>query len=976
MSKQPKKITKDGLISTGGIVLFLFAVLLLLSCRTRLRYVAYPLHFLFGSVGFWFVSVLFMIGGLHLLFHKVWKKYSFRVNFGILISLLAGWLLIAEILANGVFNDESGAFFTALNDAYSGNGIALYIGSEIAGGYLGNIILAALNKAGIWLPYLILIPFLLLGLFLVFFPFIKRFFRFAHAESAVKKARREKVREKREEDEREYVFEAGEPEPKREAPKLSFAPKEETPETPAPTSPMGEYVFAPAGGSTLPSRKSLRVEHARSPMPASPRFEQSSYASTSPRELENPKFDSYANNPVRTSGLKEAFFDPGPMESAVKEPSPDFHVEQVAKVAQEKPTPEATKESPHLVAAPSFLTSTNIAKPSPAEPTAIPQETPAQPAPAFTDEPIHMPDFEKEEEEAEFFEAQTTDAPVEEEEDDHPFEAVNNDPIVLAPKDALILTPETLAPEETLPPKPEPTPETKEEPKPEDDDIEKPLPPYVFPSADLLDEGNASTESETIKEECRKKAEAINQIFVDFRVGAHVTEYLVGPSITRYSIEADPGVSVQAIARIIPDLEVRLGGVPVRFVERVLGLACSALEVANDTRRIVSFKEMFVALPPRRETADLRIPFGLAIDGSLKQADLAKFPHMLVAGTSGSGKSVFAHGILMTLIMRNRPEDLKLVLIDPKRGVEMAPYKDMPHLLCPIVKEAIPAKNALAKLCKLMDERYVMLAEAGVSNISDYNAEYALPNHKKRMSYIVVFVDEFADLVGECKEISDHVLRIAQKARACGIHLIVATQRPDVKVITGTIKSNLLCRVALTVASSQDSVTILGQGGAEDLYGYGDMLIDCQELSKRDFVRAQGCLATHREMKNVCDFVRNQMAPMYDPDFLNLEDEDEDKGPEIRDGGYAPVPTLSSAELKKISDDEKYNYVKSVIMTREYCSISMIQREFEVGFPRAGKILSRLQQEGIVAAPDGTANNSKGCRVLVHDESELPQQNS
>ena len=973
MSKQPKKITKDGLISTGGIVLFLVAVLLLLSCRTRLRYVTYPVHFLFGSVGFWFVSVIFVIGGLHLLFHKVWKKYGFRVNFGILIAILSGWLLFAQILAGGVFNDESGAFFTALNAAYAGDGIALYQGPEIAGGYLGNIILAALNKGGIWLPYLIVIPFLLLGLFLIFFPFIKRLFRFARAEGAVKKARREKAREHKADDEPEFVFQAGEPEPKREAPKLHFTPEEQVEETPAPTSPMGEYVFAPAGGSTLPSRKSLRVERAHSPMPASPRFEPDSYPSASPRELENPKFDSYANNPVRTSGLKEAFFDPGPMENTVKEPTPDFHVGPSAPMMDEKPV-QAVEEAQHLVAAPSFLTSTNISRPAPAEPIAMPQSAPTQPMPVFTNEPIRQPDFEKEEEEAEAYEAFSADAPLEEEEDERPFEAVTNDPIVLAPKDTLILTPETMAPVETLPPEPAPEPEQKEEPKPEEDDIEKPLPPYVFPSADLLDEGNASTESENIKEECRKKAEAINQIFVDFRVGAHVTEYLVGPSITRYSIEADPGVSVQAIARIIPDLEVRLGGVPVRFVERVLGLACSALEVANDTRRIVSFKEMFVALPPKRETADLRIPFGLAIDGSLKQADLAKFPHMLVAGTSGSGKSVFAHGILMTLIMRNRPEDLKLVLIDPKRGVEMAPYKDMPHLLCPIVKEAVPAKNALAKLCKLMDERYVMLADAGVSNIVDYNAEYALPNHKKRMSYIVVFVDEFADLVGECKEISDHVLRIAQKARACGIHLIVATQRPDVKVITGTIKSNLLCRVALTVASSQDSVTILGQGGAEDLYGYGDMLIDCQELSKRDFVRAQGCLGTHREMKNVCDFVRAQMAPMYDPDFLNLEDEDEDNGPEIRDGGYAPVPTLSSAELKKISDDEKYNYVKSVIMTREYCSISMIQREFEVGFPRAGKILSRLQQEGIVAAPDGTANNSKGCRVLVHDESELPQQ--
>ena len=173
----------------------------------------------------------------------------------------------------------------------------------------------------------------------------------------------------------------------------------------------------------------------------------------------------------------------------------------------------------------------------------------------------------------------------------------------------------------------------------------------------------------------------------------------------------------------------------------------------------------------------------------------------------------------------------------------------------------------------------------------------------------------------------------------------------------------------MTVASSTDSQTILGVGGAEDLYGYGDMLIDCQELSKRDFTRAQGCLATGHEMKAVCDFVRAQMKPSYDPEFLHLEDEEEESGPEIRDGGYAPVaPTMSSQELRKISDEEKYQYVKSVIMTREYCSISMIQREFEVGFPRAGKILAKLQAEGIVASPGDAPNNSKGCRVLVHED--------
>ncbi|MDY6391456.1 MAG: DNA translocase FtsK, partial [Bacilli bacterium] len=699
--------------------------------------------------------------------------------------------------------------------------------------------------------------------------------------------------------------------------------------------------------------------------------------STSPREVSSPSPSSYSQNPVRQAGLQEAFFvpsgEPRPERPSFKQEAPQEEPKQVA------PSPVPAEPAPLFPASPRIAVATE-SRPEPQE------EVMEEPAPSYAPKidalPVQSePSYERQVDTSSLLhEVKPADTITlaDSEEEEEAYEPPKNDPIVLTPDPTVILTPETV--------NPIPEPETKEEAPQSDDPIpdydppkapethnfedenEGPLPRYVFPDASLLDEGKGESDKEAILAECAEKARLIDQIFADFGVGAHVTEYLVGPSITRYSIAADPGVSVSTISRYIQDLEVRLGGVPVRFVERVLGLACSALEVANTTRRIVPFKEVFVGLPKRKDSADLHIPFGIDIAGTLKEADLGKFPHMLVAGTSGSGKSIFAHGILMSLVMRNRPEDLKLVLIDPKRGVEMAPYKDMPHLLCPIVKEAHPAKNALKKLCDVMDERYEVFARTEVRDIGSYNRDYAIPNGKKRMPYIVVFVDEFADLVGECKEISEYVLRIAQKARACGIHLIVATQRPDVKVITGTIKSNLLCRVALTVASSTDSQTILGVGGAEDLYGYGDMLIDCQELSKRDFVRAQGCLATTHEMKAVCDFVRAQMKPHYDPNFLNLEDEEEESGPEIRDGGYAPAaPSVSSQELRKMADEEKYQYVKSVIMTREYCSISMIQREFEVGFPRAGKILARLQNEGVVAAAE-TSNNSRGCRVLIHED--------
>ena len=945
-----KKIsfTKEPVSYALGAVLILIAALFLLSPYSHLRYLAYPIHYIVGTVGLYGFCFCLIEGGLHQLLHRVWPKSKVRAKFGFLITLIGLMLLLVAIIGGGnLYNAEQ--LPAGINEAYSGEGSLLYHNPALSGGlFLGGLIVL-LRGATPALAYIVVSLVLLLGLVIWTFPYLKKGVRVLSANASLAKAKKQKEKEEKEED---FFIESEEPVNKaptipsleRVSPSLSFnpSPKENVDELD--TNEVLSYSFAPAGGSTLPKRKQLRLQSATSnpnsvqgnPVPPK--------GSLGVEEIASPAYDTYAHNPVRTAGLKEAFFNPfGENETVAKPAAP------------------SAPSFPFEGLRPSTLSNDPEPEPAP-EPLPLMEESKKEEAPSTVlSLTIASPATE------------SVETDPSEEEEESIYDEPENEPIVLAPNPSLVIAPEpTPEPEPSPAPVADPEPiATKKEEEKVEEDVEAPLPPYTFPDESMLDESKSSQDLDAIKEECGKKAELINQILADFHIGAHVVDILVGPSITRYSIEADAGVSVSSITRIVPDLEVRLGGVPCRFVERVLGQASSALEVVNATRRIVSFKELFVALPERKETADLRIPFGVAIDGSLKQADLAKFPHMLVAGTSGSGKSIFAHGILMSLVMRNRPENLKLVLIDPKRGVEMAPYKDMPHLLCPIIKEAKPARNALKILCDVMDERYERFADVGVRDISGYNAEYALPGHHKRMPYIVVLVDEFSDLVGECKEISDYVLRIAQKARACGIHLIVATQRPDVKVITGTIKSNLLCRVALTVASSQDSVTILGQGGAEDLYGYGDMLIDCQEISKRDFVRAQGCLGTAHEMNTVCNFIRKQLPPDYDPRFLHLEDDDEESsGPEIRDGGYAPVPQISSQELRKIGDEEKYNYIKSVIMQREYCSISMIQREFEVGFPRAGKIMARLQNEGIVAAPGDSANNSKGCRVLIHSADE------
>ena len=979
--KKPAKFDASTFRTSFGLFLALLGIFLLLAPLTRLGYVVWPVFYLFGLSGYAIAGLLAIEAGLHAFFAKKWKRYSARVHIGLTLLALALWAICGA--AGAYLNPDilQVRYVDVLNDAFASSRHSLFSNSIFLGGQFGRLLFGHIAASvGTYLGFIVAGSLLFFALITLFFPLIALAFEAGRTKRTIARARRQKMREEQQKrDSLDFVIEGEEgptPVPDFEtnplppAPGLSFAKENPASETEEPPSLQSSFTFAPAGGSTLPSRRSLRTKTASAPVMEEQAAPTSAFPSTLPREMPNPDRSLYASNPVRSSGLREALFIP----SDVQQREDEKQREEVAK--------EQNRETLHEIM-PSFLGQPIVSAPSAPAPEPEPapvMETaplPVTPAPTVSPAPI-IEDAARE---------ITMDESSEEEE----YVPPSNDPIPLMPaNDGIIIggvseeseeeeteipsvVPLASAPASAARSAPAPAPEP--EPEPVDDDIEGPLPPYTFPDASLLFDVANDVSIEDQKAECAQTAANIDKIFTEFRVGAHVVDVLVGPSITRYSVESDAGVSVQTISRVIPDLEVKLGGVSIRFSERILGSPYSGLEIANSQRRIVSFKELIEMMPPRKEGPDLNIPFGLDIAGKLQCADLAKFPHMLVAGTSGSGKSIFAHGLLMSLIMRNRPENLKLVLIDPKRGVEMARYKDLPHLLCPIVKEPIPAKNALKKLVDLMNERYKKLEESGTTDIKEYNNDYALPEGKKRMPYIVCFVDEFADIVGECKEIMDYVNVLAAKARSCGIHVIVATQRPDVKVITGTLKANLLCRVALTVATAVDSVTILGQGGAEALYGYGDMLIDCQQLSKREKVRAQGCLTSFKEGKKVCDFIRAQMPPSYDPDFLDLEDHD-DEGPEIRDGGYDPIPAgpvgPTPQEMRNASNEEKYLYIRSIIMTRETCSISMIQRDFEVGFPRAGKILSRLQKEGIVAPASDSPNSSKGCRVLIHSEDEIP----
>ena len=485
--------------------------------------------------------------------------------------------------------------------------------------------------------------------------------------------------------------------------------------------------------------------------------------------------------------------------------------------------------------------------------------------------------------------------------------------------------------------------------------VRKPI-KWVPPSSELLEVVEVKEAIEQNNQVAEERVVAINNFFADFRVGASCSTYVVGPAVTRYNIQYAPGVSVRDVSKLIEDVSVYLNGVTARFASIVEGQNYSGLEIPNARITTVSFKEVYEGLPDVKKHP-LSVAFGKSIDGKVVYADLDEFPHLLVAGTTGSGKSIYTHSLVTTLIMRNSPEDLKLVLIDPKK-VEMNKYRDLPHLLCPIINEASIAKMTMSKLVDEMNDRYDILQANEVSNIKQYNELLDENPTLPKMPYILVVIDEYADVVDTCKDIALPVVSIAQKARACGIHMLISTQRPSTNVITGTIKGNLPTRVALSVASPQDSVVIIGEGGAEKLLGKGDMLVQSPLISRNGCVRLQGCFIQNKEIAHVVGYLKQHYECNYDPKFTNLEEA----------SAKAAAPVLASTEFQASqanSEEAKYEEIKGWVMSQEYMSISRIQREMGVGFNRAGRFFLRMQSEGIVAKE---TEGNKGCPVLIKDK--------
>ena len=503
-------------------------------------------------------------------------------------------------------------------------------------------------------------------------------------------------------------------------------------------------------------------------------------------------------------------------------------------------------------------------------------------------------------------------------------------------------------------------PDAAEKNKIETPEIVKPPKPkkikWVAPSTELLLNPDYSEASDLNNAQAEEKMVKINAAFQEFGVGAVCNTYVVGPSVTCFNIEYTNAVSIKSVSKMIDDLALRLDGAMVRFSEIVEGHSYSGLEIPNKKNTPVSFKEVFESLPDPKKHP-LAVAFGKNIESKIVSADFDEFPHVLVAGTTGSGKSVFTHSVVATLIMRNSPEDLKLVLIDPKR-VEMNKYKDMPHLLCPIINDANIANLTLLKLVDEMNRRYEILDSYGVSNVQEYNKLRAEKPELEKMPFIIVIIDEYADLIDSCKDFRKPVQSLGQKSRACGIHMLISTQRPSANVIDGVIKGNLPTRVALAVASYQDSTVIVNEGGAEKLLGKGDMLVMSPLVSRNGLTRLQSCFIQNQEIFHIVGYLKQNYEPNYDPNYTNIVDE----------SAKAAAATIGTPEFQsnmENSEEAKYQDVKKWVMENEYMSMSRIQRECAVGFNRAGRFFKRLQDEGVVAT---TVEGNKGCPVLIKDK--------
>lgn len=485
---------------------------------------------------------------------------------------------------------------------------------------------------------------------------------------------------------------------------------------------------------------------------------------------------------------------------------------------------------------------------------------------------------------------------------------------------------------------------------------------YKLPPISILDQPKKK-QKEMDNSLIEKNIEILEKVLKDFKIIGKVVEVHLGPTVAQYELEIASGTRVNKITAINREIALALAKKDVRIEAPIPGKNTVGIEFANEIATPVSFYEI-ISSKHMMNAMDkkLMVPLGKSIMGDIGVCEINKMPHMLIAGTTGSGKSVCVNGIICSILMRAKPDEVKLVMVDPK-VVELSVYNGVPHLMCPVVTDPKKAAVALAKMVAEMERRYNIFSESKTKNIETYNAYIDKWNkthksdeeQKARLPYIVVIIDELADLMMvAAKEVEDSILRITQKARAAGIHLIVATQRPSTDVITGLIKANIPSRISFAVGSGIDSRTILDQIGAEKLLGKGDMLF--LPIGVNSPTRIQGSYITDDEIKRVIDHTVSQQKAMYDESLLNLEAVDTSSSSGSTDRG-------DTTEVE--DDDPLYNDIVRFVIENQKASASLLQRRFKLGYNRAARLMDLLEERGVIGPPNG----SKPREVLVQLDS-------
>lgn len=494
----------------------------------------------------------------------------------------------------------------------------------------------------------------------------------------------------------------------------------------------------------------------------------------------------------------------------------------------------------------------------------------------------------------------------------------------------------------------------------EEEEPEEEKPVYILPPIDILTRPEIRSNRTEAMVEMREKAEVIKNTLSSFGVEVRIKDIFRGPSITRYEIQPGPGIKVSKIKGLEDDIALSLAAQGVRIEAPVPGKAAVGIEIPNTTKDTVTLREIIASPEFRDSKSKLTFAVGKDITGNIILGDIAKMPHVIIAGTTGSGKSVCTRSIIMSILYNATPDEVKLILIDPKI-VEFKIFENIPHLLIPIVTDCKRAAGALCWAVNEMMRRYNIFAEAGANDLKSYNELAEVDGDLVRMPQIVVFIDELADMMLVAgKDVEDYICRLAQMGRAAGMHLVVATQRPTTDVITGLIKANIPSRIALSVKSVTDSRTIIDMGGADKLLGNGDMLY--MPIGAGKPVRVQGCFSPNDDIAETVRYIKAQAEVKYDPDVVVTVD---NYTPQAQGGSGG---SDSGASTGGGSDEDIVEAAIKVAVDAGQLSTSMLQRKLKLGYARAARIMDELEERGVIGASEGAKPRKVLMSKMQYDE--------